>query len=211
MVEIVRTMWGRSNDADFVGIGNLPNRGESTHAAFIIQYQNDLFVFHYTGASIEYERPVEDYFHIATRVIHRDEVPAFIAQCLHIKRHARPHYGYFYSGQSYDQDGRHWAANDLGEVMTCVGFCLNVLKGFLEEDYLEYGDWDNSPFAFSSGYVAGFCQRYGLDVDRITPSHRRITPREGLISCLFSDLPIRKTQIDGQQARVQAHLDLLSI
>lgn len=211
MVEIVQTLVERSNDADFVGIGNLLNRGVSTHAAFIIQYQNDLFVFHYTGTTIEYERTVEDYFHIETQVIHRDEVPAFIALCRNILQHAQPRYGFFYSGQSYDQDGRHWAVNDLGEVMTCVGFCLNVLKGFLEEDYLEYEDWDNSPLASSPRYVADFCQQNGLDFDRIISSHRRITPREGLISCLFSDLPIRKAQIDGQQARVQVHFDHLSI
>jgi hypothetical protein len=86
MVEIVRTGFESTNDSDFVAIGNLLRRGESTHAAFIIHYQADLFAFHYTGADIEYARLTDDYFHIESKVIHRDEVPAFIAQCRNVMR-----------------------------------------------------------------------------------------------------------------------------
>jgi hypothetical protein len=210
MTEIVRTLFASDNDVDFVGIGNLLIGAESTHSALIIRYQAEVFAFHYTGYSIEFGRNSEDYFHIPTSVIHRDEVPAFIVQCLSIIRNANPVYGYFYSGESYDMDGNHLSPGSLGEVMTCTGFCLNVFKGFLEEDYLAYDDWGNAPYP-NQGYVVEFCNRHGLDVNQVQASHRRITPREGLISCLFSDLPIRKTQIDGQQARVEAHFDQFSI
>lgn len=90
--------------------------------------------------------------------------------------------------------------------MTCAGFCLNVLKGFLEEDYLAYADWDNVAYPRAT-YVEEFCTTHGLDMDKIQASHRRITPRECLVSCLFDQLPIRKAQIDAEQPRVQAYFD----
>jgi hypothetical protein len=201
MPEIVRTQHESRNPTDFVAIGNLLRGSESVHSAFIIQYQSKIFEFHYTGRSIDYGENLKDYYHMETSVIHKDEVPAFIAQCLNIRKKGHPKYGYFYSGESYDLDGNHLSNKDLGEVMTCAGFCLNVLKGFLEADYIEYRDWDNAPFP-NPDYVVSFCNQHGLDINKIRPSHRRITPRECLISCKFDQLPIRKAQIDEAQLPV---------
>lgn len=206
MTEIARTLFAPADDVDFVGIGNLLAGAASTHAAVIIQYQSEIFAFHYTGYSIEYEPIQEDYYHLPTRVIHHDEIPAFIVQCKQIMRKANPVYGYFYSGEFYDQQGNHQSMGSLGEVMTCAGFCLNVFKGFLEEDYLAFNDWGNTPYP-SPDYVVNFCNQHGLDIQGIQAAHRRITPRECLISCMFDELPIRKLQIDSQQSDVQAYFD----
>ena len=81
---------------------------------------------------------LDTYFHKTTLTIHPDEVPAFIVYCQQIKQKAKPIYGFFYSGEFYDKEGNYLMNKDLGERMTCVGFCLNVLKGFLEEDYIDY-------------------------------------------------------------------------
>jgi len=81
---------------------------------------------------------LDTYFHKTTLTIHPDEVPAFIVYCQQIKQKAKPIYGFFYSGEFYDKEGNYLMNKDLGERMTCVGFCLNVLKGFLEEDHIDY-------------------------------------------------------------------------
>lgn len=206
MSEIVRTLYESKNDSDFVAIGNLLDGTDSYHSAFIIQHDSEIFEFHYTGRSIEFNVNHENYYHLESKVIHKDEVPAFIAQCLNIKSKANPRYGFFYSGESYDINGNHLSNTDLGETMTCAGFCLNVLKGFLEEDYIEYSDWDNTPYP-NPDYVAEFCTKYGLDINKIRLSHRRITPRECLISCKFNRLPIRKAQIDAEQLQVQTYFN----
>lgn len=202
MPEIVRIQHISSIGTAFVAIGNLLSGTESTHSAFIIRYNSRISAFHFTGYSIDFEEMGRDYYHIETPVIHKDEVPAFIALCLNIQKKANPLYGFFYSGESYDFEGNHRSDTDLGEVMTCAGFCLNVLKGFLEEDYIAYADWENIPYP-NLGYATRFCNENGLDINKIQPSHRRITPRECLISCMFDVLPIRKSQIDAAQQMVQ--------
>lgn len=78
--------------------------------------------------------------------------------------------------------------------MTCVGFCLNVLKGFLDDDYLEYSDWDQSTHD-DLDYLDWYCVKYNIDKSKVRASHRRIAPYRIDYLWLFQDLPIRKIQI----------------
>lgn len=204
MIDIGRSSKAAVETSDFVAIGNLLYGIESVHSAFVIQFEGELFEFHYTGREIEYKEIVSDYFYKITDTIHKDEVPAFIAQCKHILKKANPIYGYFYSGEHYDLDGNHISSNSSGERMTCAGFCLNVFKGFLEDDYLKFEDWDSSTHE-SIGYLEYYCKQHGLDPKVLAASHRRITPRDCLISCFFSSLPIRKYQIDSLKPEVAAY------
>lgn len=204
MFEIIRTLEESVLSSDYVAIGNLLKKKVSTHSAFIIQRNGVLFEFHYTGQWIEFKPLYNDYYHKVTETIHKDEVPAFIAQCVNITKKANPEYGFFYSGETYDQDGNHLSSSDLGERMTCAGFCLNVLKGFLEDEYLEYSDWDSTTHD-NPGYLEYYCKKHNLDLDKVKAAHRRITPRECLISCFFETLPIRKADIDSKQEYVTSH------
>ncbi len=206
MFSIIRTLLESDRISDFVAIGNLLNDSqESYHAAFIIKYEGSLQEFHYTGSDIELNNLISnDYFHKITNTIYSDEVPAFIAQCINVKKHANPIYGYFYSGESYDSDGNHNSKKNLGQRMTCVGFCLNVLKGFLEEDYIEYAGWDSISHG-EHGYLEEYCKQYDIDPELIKDSHRRITPRECLTSCFFVELPIPKSKIQEKLIEVNHH------
>lgn len=174
------------------------------HAAFVVQYKGNVFEFHY-DYRIFYQKIKDKYFYKITDTIISEEVPAFIAYCLNIKANAKPEFGYFYSGESYDIEGNHKNETDAGERMTCVGFCLNVLKGFLEEDYISYADWGNESHN-EPGYLEGYCEKYGLDISKVKSSHRRITPIEYLTSGLFYKLPISKSNIDGRKGDVEEYI-----
>ena len=145
-----------------------------------------------------------EYFHKRTETIHKEEIPAFIAYCNSIKKNANPIYGYFYSGEYYDNKGIHFSEKSIGERMTCVGFCMNVLKGFLENDYLKYTDWDSS--SHSTDYLLKYAEKYNLDVASIQESHRRISPIEILTSGFFHNIPISKIEIDSKLTEVKEYL-----
>ena len=94
--------------------------------------------------------------------------------------------------------------SDLGERMSCVGFCLNVLKGFLEEDYLSYSDWNAEED--DKEYLINFCKEHDLEIESIQPHYRRITPIECLSSCFFTELPISRTDIDDVKDDVEIYI-----
>ena len=202
MFEIVRSKIETDRITDFVAIGNLiDDKAVSYHAAFIIKCENILYEFHYTGSSIELIQLQRDYFHKITDTISPEEVPAFMALCKNIQKKANPIYDFYYSGESYDIDGNHISNPESGERMTCVGFCLNVLKGFLDEDYLVYSDWTSETNQLKE-YLEYFCRNNNIAPIKITSSHRRITPRECLTSCFFKDIPITKQRIDERIGKV---------
>ena len=115
--------------------------------------------------------------------------------CKRILKKANPRYGYFYSGEYYDTNGIHFSDKTISETMTCSGFCINVLKGFLEKDYIVYTDWNTTSFP-TQDYLERFANHFNIDKDKISESHRRISPLELLCSGYFWNLPIRKYDID---------------
>lgn len=208
MFEICRTKFESDQNTDFVAIGNLvdDNGKKSSHAAFIIQFEDELFEFHYTGRNVEYSPIKRDYYHKITYTILPEEVPSFIALCKHLVKTSKPIYGFFYSGEFYNDEG-HQHHTELGERMTCVGFCLNVFKTFLEEDYIQFQDWNGDTEDWKE-YLEDYCIKNNLDPSRIKESVRRITPRECLTSCFFNILPIRKADIDNKIKDVNNHFVL---
>ncbi len=205
MFDIVRTLKESDKKTDFVALGNLLTGETSSHSAFVINHEDKLYEFHYTGDKIEFIPIKRDYYHKITNTILPDEIPAFIALSKNIQKKSNPKYGFFYSGESYDVDGNHLSNKDLGEVMTCVGFCLNVLKGFLEEDYLQFKDWSSKSHE-NPLYLDAYCKVNKLDKAKIKPLHRRINPREYLISGFFDNLPIKKSEIDGKKEDIENHI-----
>jgi len=206
MFPIKRTKFESDSETDFVAIANLHFDHIAAHSAFIINHKKQLTLFHYTGTSVEYGYVDEDYYHRNTDTIAPDEVPSFIAFCQYIKKKAKPKYGYFYSGESYDSEGNHISNSYSGERMTCVGFCLNVLKGFLEEDYINYKDWDEDSHE-DRDYLDRYCKKHNLNPDNLQKSHRRINPRECLASAFFNNLPIRKVSIDEKSIFLNQYFD----
>ncbi len=203
LFDIVRSKEESDRESDFVALG-YSHDSEFPHSAFIINYNGELYEYGYNGHSITLGSLTDDYFHKISDTIESGEVPAFIAFCQNVKKMAKPIYGFFYSGESYNLDGKHLSDSDLGERMTCVGFCLNILKGALEEDYLEYMDWTSE--SHSKEYLENFCNQHNLDIAKISKYHRRITPIEFLTSGFFKKVPIKKVQIDSKIEAVEEYL-----
>lgn len=217
MFEIIKTTSEQDIKNEFVAIGayvsdsrisQLTN-GTAYHSLLIVKYRDELFQFHYTGhptLGILLDNNIDsNCFHKITDTIDVKLIPAFIMMCKRILKNANPKYGYFYSGEFYDIDGTHFSDKAIGERMTCSGFCLNVLKGFLEDDYIVYTDWDSSTHQLEN-YLQDFCNIRGLDINEIAISHRRISPLELLSSGYFSNIPITKEQVDSKVGNVEEYL-----
>lgn len=201
-----------AGDKNFVALGCTIDRSYNNidHLAFILyekedgEYEARLQECDYDGWQIsltELTPTSSNYYFRISPLVKEQDVEAFIAMCENVKKNAKPEYGYFYSGESYDKNGVHQSSQELGQRMTCVGFCLNILKGFLEEDYIEYADWD-SDTNNKENWLDDYCQKHNIDPHTLKQSHRRITPLEGLVSCFFENLPIRKSDIDSKKPEV---------
>lgn len=211
MFEILHTISEKDYKKDFVGIGACYNKDKNLlyHSVLIIQYQEEQYVFHYTGIPdfpLFFDQGIsDDCFHKITKTIPSILVPSFIAQCKQVLKKANPVYGYFYTGEFYDIDGNHNSNGTTGERMTCAGFCLNVMKGFLTEDYIAYDQWDSTSHDYP-GYLEDYSVRHSLEVNDISSSHRRISPLDLLCSAHFVDLPIQKSEVESKHQEVSEYI-----
>jgi hypothetical protein len=189
---------------NMVGAAIVNNPDGTQHAAIFIRYNSESKLFHFTGKSVmiqDFFNPDEIYFHKIFDIIDPILLPAFLAQCELILEKAQPRFGYFYEGALYDQAGDFISPTTSPEYMTCVGFCLNVIKGFLsDQDYFSYIDWDSS--TLDETYVEQFLERVkqenpDIEINDFKANLRRILPLEYLSGAFSSEIPVTKTFIDG--------------
>ena len=159
----------------------------------------------FTGSTVKFGLNVQAYRHKIIRQIAPESVPAFYLMCRNVADEAAPTYKMFYAGQFYDRSGTFTGSAVTGQRMTCVGFCLSVLKGFFTEDYLDYSGWDHRT-PENDGYVENFCKKNQFDIDAVRAEHRRITPDELLASAYFDKRPISKSEIDSIIEKVRKAL-----
>lgn len=199
MFEIINTLTEKDIKENFVAIGGcIDANGIAEHSVLVIRYNDQLSHIHFNGSDILFDRISSEFcFHKITETIDEKLIPSFIAMCKRVKKTANPRYGFFYSGEYYDLNGLHFSEKEISETMTCSGFCLNILKGFLEKDYLVYTDW-NTPSYPTEEYLKNFANHFNLDIEKISESHRRISPLELLSSAYFTNLPITKLEVDSK-------------
>lgn len=211
MLELVNTATEKNYKNDFIAIGCWKDDdGNPFHSVFIIKYNNETYQYHYTGEdtdAIKYDKDIRsNCFHKITFTIHPHIIPSFIMMCKQIQKKANPRYGFFYTGEYFDFNGQHFSEKEIGQTMTCTGFCLNVLKGFLEENYIDYTEWTEETHQ-EYNYLQNFADEHGLNVEDIAESHRRISPLDLICSAYFSDLPIKKEDIDSKKEEVSTYLE----
>jgi hypothetical protein len=194
---------------DIVGAAVSINRnGEVKHAALFIRFNEENKVFHYTGEKVLFEDAdaVNHHYYKGLLFILPELIPAFMAQCELISERAQPVYGFFYSGSLYDDQGDFIDPGGFPQSMTCVGFCLNVLKHFLGEDnLLHYTDWDSS--TVSDGFIHDFFEqvrkiRPALTLEEFKKYVRRILPIEYFTAACTNEVNIRKQYIDANVDKV---------
>lgn len=197
MFDIINTLTEVDIKDNFVAIGCYIDQDKiPMHSVLIIKYNNILKHIHYDSKNVLLDDIYnKNCFHKITETIDSELIPSFIVMCNRVIKNANPRYGYFYSGEYYDSNGEHFSEKVIAETMTCTGFCLNILKGFLEKDYILYNEW-NTPSYPTKEYLERFANHFKIEKDKISESHRRISPLELLCSGYFSSLPIKKHQID---------------
>lgn len=198
---------------DWVALSNQFNRyGSACHGALLINYEGSIAVFHYTGTNLLHEdlSSFGQSFHKVSDTVAEDDVPAFLAMCRKVLEKDDPTYGFFTGASFYDYNGNFHDTAGSGYRMTCVGFCLAVLQGFLERDYLEYTTWPtvtSDPFnRTEEDYLEWYCAQHNLDINTITSLPKRIAPLEYLISGFYIDLPISKSTLDAQKSSIQSYM-----
>ena len=207
MFEVVRTLHEDDIKDDFVALAvQVTTQGDPWHSGFVISYNGEIYFYHFEVPGIKFETlTLEDCFHKITDVIDERLIPSFIVMCKRVLKTANPEYGYFYSGEYYDEYGNHFSKSKMDQIMTCTGFCLNILKGFKGVDYVKYKDWQTPDYPYPE-YVNVYADINNLNVDDIIEFHRRVSPLEILCSAYFKDLPISKLQIDTKSDEVETYL-----
>jgi hypothetical protein len=176
---------------------------EGQHSGLIIGVEGVYYLFHYTGESIELENPVPTgqwYFHKSLDIIPQEESETFLWHCQKIKSDNRDlKYGFMFDG-SYYHEGKYFTESNLPEFSTCVGFCINVISGYLyDQKYIEVSDWENEPIqgGFQRFFDEALIQVPNLDQELYKTHHKRITPAECTASAYIDEIPVRKNAIDA--------------
>lgn len=161
-------------------------------------------LFHYDGLDVLLEDPPNDewYFYKIFTLIDSRLVSAFLALCKNVKRESSPVYGAYYEGSFYNNDGLYFSQVVRQEYMTCVGFCINVIKGFLsEEEEVEVFDlsgWTSADL--SPSYLSHFVEKLKLshpnaDVNSLIENIRRIKPIEYISAAYLKSIPYKRKNI----------------
>lgn len=190
---------------NFVGISvTLNDEGQAHHSGLIIAYNGINYYFHYDKKNVLLKQMdlnlADGVFHKKIEIIDERLIASFLNHCKIIEKTAAPKYGYFYGG-SYYENGVYHSNQNTPQLMTCVGFCINVLTGFIEEKkYIEFSDWrvvtDKAEKWFNDFVVELEKKFPKLDVTELKKDFRRIKPSELLCSGYFNKIPIRKIQTD---------------
>lgn len=189
---------------NFVGAAvELDKDGQAVHSGIVIFYKNNYRLFHYDAKNVSLLESNDPnwkskdwYFHKTIESISEYEIEAFLGWCRDIKLNSSPRYAFYYDGLSkYDISGKFISPTVKGEFMTCVGFCLNVINGFIEdESYLDSTTWpiteETEQDRFEDFIEDLRKQNIKFDLNVIKLGFKRITPSEYLSSAFLSKKPI---------------------
>lgn len=175
--------------------------GEANHAGIVICDENNYFVFHFIrGILIDTLPNGQWFFHKPIENIFPDLVPAFVSHCKVIERKAKPEFGFFYGGSHYDSNGIFFSKNTSLQLMSCVGFCINVILGFLEEEvYFDQTTWPVSEG--DENYFDKYVKQLQIlhpdaNIEVLRQDLRRIYPIDFISSAFLKELPITKQNIE---------------
>lgn len=198
---IIKT-FGHSSKNNFAAAAvGLNRHGEAVHAGIIINFNESLSLFHYNGQMVLFEDvPLAWYFHKDFLFVDDFLVESFLAHCQMANETAHPKYGFVFP-YSFYRDKVYFSEDNIPEYMTCVGFCLNVIQGFLlDEKFIDYEGWDIDSIK-KEGWAIEFIEKFRINnpqfsEDDIKKYLKRVSPDEYLAASFFNKMPIEKSQID---------------
>jgi hypothetical protein len=172
------------------------------HTGIVICCDGELKVFHFDGHNILLDNIKSDewYFDKKLDFVYSDEVEGFLSFCERIREKSNPRYGFNYNGSFFKPDGQYFSEVQDHQFMTCVGFCLNVITGYIENhEYLFFDDWNMIPLE-QDYYFTNWEEASDVltkdEMKELKKKQRRVYPLEFLCSAFINSLPIRKVDIE---------------
>jgi len=213
---------------DFISICvQVDELGQATHSGIVICYDEKLYYFHFTGVvhfeELDIDNIPNDLYIKKISIFGDGIVLSFLAYCEILKDEVSPSFGFVFQESFYNSDGSYYSESNLPDITTCVGFCINVIRGRLYKNskYLEIDDWDNSTIDSLQQDFQYWIESIQAQLDQISTisnngvlpeirdSHlKRIRPSELTSSAFFDALPIRKVNIDFVNPTTESQLFL---
>jgi hypothetical protein len=204
--------------------------GIATHSGILICYDEKVHFFHFDSTVHLDELDIDNIdnnLYIKKITIFGNEIIlAFKAYCEILQLEVSPLYGFVFLNSFYNVDGVYYSDANLPDITTCVGFCINVIRGFLynNDKYIEVGDWnsdtiDSLPVDFQYWIDSVQDQLESISVnvsvemmeDVKNNYFKRIRPSELASSAFFENLPIRKVSIDFLNPTLENTLQLKTL
>jgi len=200
---IIRTE-RQGTPATFVGAAvELDKDGDAVHSGIVIFNGNECKLFHFTGRDVRLVESTDSdwrnrnwYYHKVIDRIDEEEIEAFLSFCRNISKKATPRYAFYYDGHAkYTPTGDYIYTSVKGQYMTCVGFCLNVLHGFIDDgQYLDPSTWPVTDETEQENYedFLETLRKHDVEFDNnvIKVGFKRISPSEFLSSAFLDMKPI---------------------
>lgn len=201
---------------NFVSIGmtvlSFAEKIEGFHSALLICHDGVLSIMHFTSKEVIFdvlddENEIEKYFikKIGYFETENSELVSFKIFCKKIAENSNLKYGFLFPGGFYDSGtGKFFSETNEPEVSTCVGFCINVLTGWIYDidKYFEFEDWDLLPISnptFIKHFQDAQTLKPDLKEEDYQKHHRRISPNELTLSGYYDieDMAIKKSKIES--------------
>lgn len=188
---------------NMIGVAvKIDDNGIGFHSALIIGVEGEYKICHYLGEEKPLVEPLprnEWYFHKELGVLDPIESETFLSHCELAIENSDITFGYILDG-SYYENGIFKTKSGLGEVCTCVGFCINIITGFLKSTpYFLYDEWDideeNAKY-FENWFISYKLKHPEVTEENFKKHYKRISPTEYSASAYFDNLPVSKVGID---------------
>jgi hypothetical protein len=200
---------------DFIAIGiELDETGYGHHSGIFICLNSELILFHFDGSQVKIEevKDINEWFLIKKLEIFDGEddfILNFKAHCEIICEEANPEFGFLFDGSYYDLNGLYYTETELHDVTTCVGFCIKIIQGYLNNSmYIDLSEWNNNNNNSLEEYRLKNTEYYEYQLENLKNKYpekiaeivekyfKRILPSELTSSAFYDNLPITKQNID---------------
>ena len=200
-------------DEEFFGVAvSLNDNGIPQHSGVVICYEGEKLFFHFNGKVLleNVTEEVTDIYYKKLELFPETYLPYIRAYFDILLNTVDPLYGFVFTDSYYNDDGTYVSDVDgLPDFCTCVGFCINVIRGlFLKQTkYLETTDWTDDSLQQVADFFIEQVDNYLTAVEKFEPeklekvkksSYKRILSVELLLSGFFAKpkkLPVRKADI----------------
>ncbi len=193
--------------------GNIPNTcvaacvfprqsdGYPFHAALVVCVNGERSIFHFDAADVS-EEAFGGYMFMFKEfeTIPPFEANAFRVICRSAIRNSPPRYHYLFDGSHYSEGTFEANNGSLSYHMTCVGFCLAILKEWFDEDYIAFTDWTSTNSLWPEDVEEQTRQLREIYTnfsdEELQANMRRIKPSEFISSAFCNNIPIGKDDTD---------------